>query len=433
MIDRRELLKQGAVLGGGAAFAGPVTSAFAMGRSTMFSWRVQPAESAGMSRAGLEAARLAIAKNIEAKAIAGAVTAVARHDKLVMFDAQGWADIDARVPMRTDSLFRMMSSSKVVTAVAVLMMIERGKLSLADPVSKFIPSFRNQKVAIAPRGSTDPAKVTFVRAAHDITIRDLLTHTSGLMSADQDFPAIAKLRKDVQHKPGDRLKDVIPRLGALPLDFQPGSKWRYSPLAGMDTLLYLVELVSGVPADKFLLERIFQPLDMRNTFFSVPEAQRSRLVKIYAVKDGKFETHPWLFPERNVTYFSGAGGLISCAHDMLNFELMLLHGGTFNGRRLLKPETVRLMSRNHVGSLFSDWIPPITSGHGFGLGVRIVEDAKYGGGRSVGAFGWGGAYGTETWADPALDMACVMLVQMDPGPTAVAKDFATALHQAIVT
>lgn len=171
---------------------------------------------------------------------------------------------------------------------------------------------------------------------------------------------------------------------------------------------------------------------MKSTYFNVPASEVGRLVKIYAAKDGTFEPRPWLFGEGPFKYFSGAGGLTSCAHDMLNFEVMLLNSGSFNGRRLLKPATVALMSQNHVGSLFADWIPFVTRGNGFGLGVSIVEDESRGAGRAVGAFGWGGAYGTETWADPKLDIAAVMLIQMDPAPPSPKSDFTKAIRKAIV-
>lgn len=424
MLERRELLKIGAALGGCAALPHSIASALAASRVPAFSWKLQPAEAAGMTREGLAGARAAIQKNIDAKVIAGAVTAVARHNKLVLFEAQGWSDVEARKPMRTDSLFRMMSSTKVVTAVAVMMMVEEGKFALEDPVSKFIPSFHNQRVM---QGNTT------VPANRDITIKDLLTHTSGLSGGEQGVAAgAASLSNKADRGPGATLASVVPQLGSNALDFQPGTKFRYSPLDGMDTLLYLVELRSGMPAEHFVKKRILQPLEMRSTYFHVPPSQADRIVKLYESKGGQFRTRPGILDNMPETYTSGAGGLISCAHDMLNFELMLLNGGTFNGRRLLKPETVALMATNHVGTLFSDWIPFMTGGNGFGLSVRILEDEKKGGGRSVGAFGWGGAYGTETWADPKLDMACVMLIQMDPAAPNVKIDFTEALRRSIV-
>lgn len=424
MFERREFLKMGAVMGGCAALPHSMTSAWAARRSPAFSWKLQPARAAGMTQEGLTAARAAIQKNIDSKTISGAVTAVARHNKLVLFEAQGWADAEARKPMRTDSLFRMMSSTKVVTAVAVMMMVEEGKLALEDPVSRFIPSFHNQQVLVGG---------TAVPAIRDITVKDLLTHTSGLSSGQQGVATgAASLQNKVERGPDATLASVVPQLGRNVLDFQPGTKFSYSPLDGMDTLLYLVELRSGMLAERFVQERILQPLEMRSTYFHVPASQMDRVVQLHESKDGQLRTRPALLDNVPKHYTSGAGGLISCAHDMLNFELMLLNRGTFNGRRLLKPETVALMSTNQVGTLFSDWIPFITGGNGFGLGVRILEDEKKGGGRSVGAFGWGGAYGTETWADPKLDMACVMLIQMEPVAPNVKSDFAEALRRAVV-
>lgn len=429
-MNRRDILKNGALLGGAALVPWAPNPALAVSSRSRFSWTVQPPAAAGMSEAGIAGVRAAIRRSIDAKLISGAVTAVARHGKLMVYDAQGYADIDARTPMRTDSLFRMMSSTKVITAVATLMMVEEGRMSLDDPVSRFIPTFRNQRVAIRPAGAKDESRTTYVPASRDITVRDLLTHTSGLSSTREGIvPELNTLREQTRRT---SLAAAVPGFGRNLLDFQPGTKWQYSPLDGMDTLLRLVELTSKTPADRFLKERIFAPLGMRSSFFHVPESQRKRLVRIYKPVNGSLVPQTWLFENQPSTYISGAGGLISDAHDMLNFELMLLQGGSFDGRRLLKPETVALMSRNHVGSLFADWIPPITGGFGFGLGVRIVEDEKRGSGRAVGAFGWGGAYGTETWADPQLDMACVMLIQVDSAASSVKDDFARALRQAIV-
>lgn len=429
-MNRREILKTGAMLGVGATMPLALGRAIAAPHRTRFDWKVQPPALGGMNQAGIAGVRAAIARSIDSKLISGAVTAVARHGKLMMYDAQGYADIDARRPMRTDSLFRMMSSTKVVTSVAVLMMVDEGRIALDDPVSRFIPSFRGQRVAIRPAGAKDESGTTYVPANRDITVKDLLTHTSGLSSTREGIvPELNTLRDQARRT---SLAEAVPGFGRNVLDFQPGTRWQYSPLDGMDTLLRLVELTSRTPADRFLRERIFEPLGMRSSFFHVPDDQRSRLVRIYKPIDGALVPQTWLFENQPRTYVSGAGGLVSDAHDMLNFELMLLQRGTFDGRRLLKPETVALMSRNHVGSLFADWIPPITGGFGFGLGVRIVEDETRGNGRAAGAFGWGGAYGTETWADPKLDMACVMLIQVDSAASSIKDDFTRALRKAIV-
>ncbi len=432
LLARREFLKLGAVLTV-CASASPALRADS--RKDRFDWRLHAPEEVGMSRAGLEDIRAAIQKNIDNKVIPGAVTAVARHNKLVWYEAQGVSAVETNMPLRKDAIYRMMSSTKPITALAVLMMMEAGKLSLDDKVNRFIPTFKNMKVAVAPPGAKDASQVKLVPAERDITIKDLLTHTSGLSSAgDLANPnSPGSLVNKIERKPDDTLADYIPRLGAAALDFQPGAKWRYSPVDGFDVLLRIVEITSGQAAEQFMRERIFEPLDMRDTHFNLPPEKKPRVVNLYGRKDGNWQVEKPLFGEGPSKYISGAGGLFSTVHDFMQYEVMLLNRGTLNGRRLLKPETVALMSRNHVGRLFAEWIPAITAGHGFGLGVRVVEDRDKGAGRGVGAFGWGGAYGTESWADPELDVAAALFIQVNPAPANVRLDFQQAIRQAIVS
>jgi CubicO group peptidase (beta-lactamase class C family) len=289
------------------------------------------------------------------------------------------------------------------------------------------------KVAVAPSGAKDAAEVQLVPANRDVTIKDLLTHTSGLSSSGEGLSphGPASLVNKIERKPDDTLADYIPRLGSAALDFQPGSKWRYSPLDGFDVLLRIVEVASGMPADAFLRERLFEPLNMRDTYFNVPPEKQERILNLYARKDGAWTVQPALFGPGPNRYICGAGGLFSTVHDFMQFEAMLLNKGSLNGHRILKDETVALMSRNHVGSMFSEWIPPITAGFGFGLSVSVLEDPAKGFGRGVGAFGWGGAYGTESWADPELDVAAALFIQQ-PVST-VKQDFQQALRKSIVT
>ncbi|MGQ0637014.1 MAG: serine hydrolase domain-containing protein [Planctomycetaceae bacterium] len=426
-ISRRRFLKTGAALALGAC-APPLLRA--QDHKDHFDWTLHKPEEVGMSQAGLEGIRAAIQKNVDNKVIAGAVTAVARHNKLVWYEAQGLRDVSSNVAQRKDDIFRMASSTKTVTAVAVLVMMDEGKISLDDPVSRFIPEFNGQKVAVAK----DASGVDLVVANREITIRDLLTHTSGLgSSGDSPAPAAGSRANTIVRQPNDTLGDFIPRLGSAALAFQPGTKWRYSPLDGFDTLLRIVEITSGQTGDVFLKERIFEPLEMRDTAFNLTDKNQDRLTGLYSSQNGQFKVEKHLLGEGPYKYFSGAGGLFSTAHDFMQFEAMLLNQGTLNGRRILKAETVQLMVRNHVGNLFAEWIPAVTAGHGFGLGVRIVEDRASGGGRGVGAFGWGGAYGTESWVDPESDVAAVLFIQMRPGPANVRPDFQQALRNAIVT
>jgi CubicO group peptidase (beta-lactamase class C family) len=427
VLTRRELLAAGVLIG--AAGCLPLRRE---AHTSTFDWTSTQPEAAGMSRAGLEAVRAAIQKHIDANEITGAVTAVARHGKLAWYESQGVRDIATGAPMRKDDLFRMMSSTKPITATAVLMMMEEGKLSLEDEVSRFIPTFKGQKVAVAPPGAKDASEVKLVPAERGITIKDLLTHTSGLSSAGEGTaPAAGSLVNKMERKPDDTLADYIPQLGAAALDFQPGTRWRYSPVDGFDTLLRIVEITSGQPGDVFLRERLFEPLDMHDTYFNVPPEKQARVVPLYERKDGRWQPKAHILDGGSHKYLYGAGGLFSTAHDFMQWELMLLNAGALNGKRVLKPETVALMSRNHVGSMFAEWIPAWTAGNGFGLGVRVLEDASKGSGRSVGAFGWGGAYGTESWADPQLELAAAIFIQQ-PVPT-VLPDFQQAVRAAVVS
>lgn len=439
---RRSFMRAG--LGFAAAgLAGCATRAPA---AAAFDWRLYPPQAAGMKPDADAAFRQAVQRHIDNHDHSGVVSAVARDNKLVWYEAQGVRNVETNAPMQRDDIFRMMSSTKNITATAVLMMMEAGKLSIDDPVSRYIPSFAHQRVAIGPPGwqqaIADPAKradlaaqVRFEPAARDITIKDLLTHTSGLSSTYGLGPGPGSLvNADLHFNPAaDTLSSRIPQLGSFALDFQPGSRWGYSPLDGMDTLLHIVELVANQDAESFLRARIFEPLDMVDTYFNVPAAKRGRLLQLYERKDDAWRPATPLFgqdPATRISYISGAGGLMSTVHDFLQFELMRLNGGALNGRRILRSETVALMSTNQVGAMFEQWAPPLTDGMGFGLGVRVVVDpTRAHDSRGRGAFGWGGAYGTESWADPALGVAACYFVQQ-PGNLAV-RDFEHAIAASI--
>jgi CubicO group peptidase (beta-lactamase class C family) len=434
------------VLIGGAGLAtlaiGGCANAGSTGES--FDWTLRSPADTGIRPDGSELIRNALQTSMDAHEGPGAVAAVARGDKLAFFEAAGLRVVETAEPMRKDDLFRMMSSTKPVTAVAVLMMQDAGKLSIDDPVSKFIPSFRNPRVAtLSPellplladssKHADLKAKIRFVAADREFTIKDLLTHTSGLSSGLGLLPGPASLAGGVPLQlTADTLATRVPRFGELALDFQPGSRFSYSPGDGFDTLLHIVELTSGLPADVFLRERLFNPLEMVDTGFVIPLETQPRLVPLYSRKSGVWQpATPLTNGDASVTYFSGAGGLISSVHDFLHFEKMLLQRGVFRGRRILKPETVDQMSTNQVGSLFAEWIPPFTKGLGFGLGVRIVIEPGAASARTVGSFGWGGAYGTESWVDPARELAVVNFMQCADGRGADnAEYFAKALMQA---
>ncbi len=391
---------------------------------------------------GLSTERLArigqmMKRHIEAGHIQGGVTAVARRGRVAHFEAHGLIDIESKLPMTTDAIFRMASSSKPVTGVAILMLVEEGKVRISDPVSNFIPEFKEMKVAVlkgatASEGTGAIAQPSgtpeydTVPANREITIRDLLTHTSGLLSGG---PGSAAARQNPRTA-DTTLADYIPRLGAVPLDFQPGSAWRYSPGAGIDTLGRIVEIASGQSFDQFLKVRIFEPLGMRDTTFALGDDQHSRLVTLYRATPNGLEKSPLQAGFSSRKYFSGAGGLMSTAEDYLRFEQMLLNGGKLNGNCLLSPRTVSLMATNHVGDLFSG-LTTGQQGMGFGFTVAVVLDAaKAQTRRSNGAFGWGGAFGTISWTDPNEQMCAVLMLQQRDQQ--VQRDFENAVMQAIV-
>ena len=395
-------------------------------------------EDAGFSSERLQRVHEAIMRRVDAGDISGAVTLVARRGHLIHFEAHGLMDIESKKPMTKDALFRLASSSKPITAAAILILMEEGKLKLTDPVSKYIPEFRNSKVAVeavrtaAPMSDQGPGsgdKYYTVPASRDIAIIDLLTHTSGLASGGITGPDVQKLLQ--ARTPTETLADFIPRLGTLALDFQPGTEWRYSGLAGFDTLGRIVEIVSGSPFDQFLRQRLFEPLGMDNTWFNVPEKEQARVVTIYnRTADGlRKPTAPLRIG--SPVYFSGAGGLTSTASDYLQFAQMLCNGGQLNGKRILSPWTVDLMTSNNVGDLFEGQIGRPPKGVGFGLGGEVVVSAVDARMRKPnGSYGWDGAFGTYWWVNRKEQMAVVLFVQT-PGRS-LQYDFDNAVSQAVI-
>jgi CubicO group peptidase (beta-lactamase class C family) len=421
LIARRDFLRLGAVSLAGMAlpplFAQPQKRA-------RFDWKLYQPEEVGMSAAGLAGIRAALQKQITDNNLFGAVVAVARHNKLVCYEAFGVSDVEANTPMQKDSIFRMMSATKPVTAVAILMMIEAGKLNLDDKVSRFIPSFANPKVAVAPQGwqkvYADPsqreqiaAQIKLVPAEREITIKDLLTHTAGFSTLGPS--SLLGPVTPPPPPPGETLVARAARLGAMPLDFQPGDHFAYSPLDGFDVLLAIVQITSGRPADQFVQERILHPLDMHDTYYSLPTDKESRVVKVYERKADAWAPVTPYFGFGPAMYISGAGGLFSTARDFMQFQEMRLNQGELNGKRLLKADSIALMRTNQIGELYIHAVPQfpaMTAGQGFGLGVAVTLDTKAAdSGRGAGSSGWPGAYGTDSWADPELDLTAAIFMQ----------------------
>lgn len=394
-------------------------------------------EDLGFSSERLQRIHEAVMRRVAAKELSGAVTLVARRGRVIHHEAHGLMDLEANRPMTKDALFRLASTTKPVAAAAVLILMEEGKLSLTDPVSRFIPEFKNPRVLIAnvPQGAQPSVAATLtdrsytIPADREITILDLLTHTSGLASggpANKEFQEAMKSRK-----PTDTLADFIPRLGSLPLDFQPGTQWRYSGLAGFDTLGRIVEIVSGMTFDQFLRARLFEPLGMNDTHFNVPEKDAARMAAVYRRTPNGLEkpTTPLVIGTR--VYFSGAGGLTSTVEDFYRFAQMLCNGGQLNGKRILSPWTVNLMLSNQVGDLFLGQIGRPAKGVGFGLGGEVVTNAVEARLRKPdGSFGWDGAFGTYWWVNPKEQMVAILFVQT-PG-RAPHHDFDNAVSQAAI-
>ena len=392
-------------------------------------------ESVGMSSERLQRINQMIQRYIDGGEITGAITMVSRRGKVAHFDAQGLMDLEKKTPMRKDAMFRIASMSKPITAVAILMLMEEGRLRLTDPVSRFIPEFKDTKVAIEtapyrPAANGQPARDAAyytMPAERAITIRDLLTHTSGLESGTLGNRIGARMSP---RNTSFTLEKYVPTLGQVPLDFQPGSRWSYSLLAGMETLGRIVEVASGLTFDQFLRQRLFDPLEMTDTTFVPTDVQLGRAVTLYDGRDGRLvriETPGWLSTKK---LFSGGGGLWSTAEDYMRFGQMLANGGVLNGKRILGPRTVDLMAANHVGELYSGTGGSV-KGLGFGLGVDVVLDNAASGRRvSNGTFAWGGAFGTYFWVDRKEALVGVLMVQ-EP-VNSLRTDFQSAVMQAII-
>jgi CubicO group peptidase (beta-lactamase class C family) len=399
-------------------------------------------EDVGLSAERLKRVADLVQRHIAAGSFSGAVTLVARNGRIAYHEAQGLMDLEAKKPMGKDSIFRIMSMTKPVIGVAILMMMEEGKVRVQDPISKFIPEWRNMTVAMplaaadgragtgaqpagggrGGRGAQEAPRYYTVPVERDVTIRDLLTHTGGLVSG----PMSSYANRSVAAGPKETLADYIPRLGKVPLEFQPGSRWAYSATAAFDTLSRVIEITSGMPIDRFVRTRILDPLQMKDTTY-IPPTGNPRLAKLYShTADGLKQAQDPAF--MNGVYFSGGGGLFSTAEDYAQFAMMLANGGELNGHRLLSPRLVELM-----GSVFApDTLPGRPRGESYGLSVRVVTDPVA---RNTflteGSFGWSGAFGTHFWVDRKEHLIAVAMTQT--ANQEFRSDFENMVMQAVVS
>ncbi|MES2603376.1 MAG: serine hydrolase domain-containing protein [Pseudomonadota bacterium] len=379
-------------------------------------------ESVGLSSERLQRINEMVEENIDAGRISGAVTLVARHGKIAHLQAQGVMDIETGKPMETDTIFRLASMSKPVAALAIMMLLEEGKVALNDPVSTYLPGFEQQQVVVRTGEGNDDFYL--IPAEREITIKDLLTHTSGLMSGPVGTRA-GNAAFTARHQTGLAWVDD---LGQTPLEFQPGTRWAYSAVAGFDVLSRIVEKVSGVSFEDFLQQRVFTPLKMDDIFFWPNDDQRQRLVGSYVLNEaGALTARPNPDSMSGEVFFSGAGGLMATAEAYAQFAMMLAQGGELNGVRLLGTRTTELMR----SAFISDALPGRSPGEGYGLGVRVVTDpVKAGSLLSPGTYGWSGFYGTYVFMDPQEELVGVMLIQSPITP--MRQRFDTAVMQAVI-
>ena len=372
-------------------------------------------EQVGLSAEKLQEARAAMQKLVDDKRIAGGVFAVARRGKVVQFETCGMMDIESGKPMRRDTIFRFYSMSKPITSVAAMILYEQGKIELDDPVSKYIPEFKELKVAADP----DAEEITEVPARREMSVRDLMRHTSGLTYGVFGNTAVDKLyRKTIQLSgQGDNLEEMAKKLASVPLLYQPGTKWHYG--FSTDVLGRVVEVASCQSLDKFFAERIFEPLGMVDTAFYVPSEKIDRFATNYG-PNPQGGLQPIDIPKTSrytemPTLFSGGGGLVSTASDYMRFCLMLLNKGEFGGKRLLKAETVEMMTKNQLPEQAYTIGNGDRAGVGFGLGFSVRVESSNGDSSSrLGEYGWGGMASTHFWISPNDEIAVVALTQHIP-------------------
>ena len=373
---------------------------------------IQP-EAVGMSSERLRRVDTLMARLQAEGKLAGAVTVVARRGQLVQHKAYGFADLETRRAMQSDDIFQIQSMSKPIASVAVLMLLEEGRLLLSDPVAKFLPEFRDMKVALAKADAPDG--FVLVPMQRGITVHDLLTHRAGfpgLPSANTPAEAQRRLALQALHAKGEfTLEQLVQTLASTPLDSQPGSVFKYGPAS--EVLGRLIEVLSGQPLAEFLHERVFQPLGMTNTSFVVPAHKHGRVVTAYArsADKGLVKLAPDALSPR---LHSTGGNLFSTPTDYLRFCQMLLNGGELGGQRLLSRKTVELMTARHVESLPAAF----QAGQYFGLGVAVrTADGESGLIGSAGAYGWNGGYNTYFRIDPQEKLILLLFVQQAFLPT----------------
>jgi CubicO group peptidase (beta-lactamase class C family) len=377
----------------------------------------------GLSAGGLRRLRRVLQREIDQKRLPGAVAMIARQGKLGFLEAFGVQDPASAAPMQIDSIFRIYSMTKPIVSVAIMMLVEEGRLFLADPLAKYVPAFADPKVAV----ERSDGSVDLVPAERPITIQDLLRHTSGLTYEFVGTATVQRMYFDKNLPSTDQTNaDQVERLASLPLFSQPGKQWDYS--RSTDVLGRIVEIVSGETLGEFLRKRIFAPLAMNDTGFHVPAEKQSRIAEPFAKDPDTGEAVRLLDIRRPARFESGGGGLVSTLPDYARFLDMLAAGGIREGQRLLARKTIDLMRSDHLGPHVRRGSELLQPGHGFGLGFAVrTEPGMSVMPGSVGLYFWGGIAGTTFWIDPAEELYAMMLVQA-PGQ----RDYYRALFRTLV-
>jgi CubicO group peptidase (beta-lactamase class C family) len=392
-------------------------------------------EAVGFSSKRLERIDHKVMTAIEQDQLAGAISLIVKNGRAVHFKPYGMMDRENNTPMPKDAIFRIASMSKAVTSVGVMLLYEEGHFLLNDPVHKFIPAFRNPQVAVPPADDApDRVQYATVDAKREITIRHLLTHTAGLTYgsglAEQAYRE-ADLQGWYFADKDETIGQCIERLATLPLHGHPGEAWQYG--YSTDVLGYFIEKVSGLPLDRFFSERIFKPLNMKDSYFFLPREKAERLAPVYGFDDqgnlNLMESNTdtdYLHGPRKC--FSGGAGLLSTATDYARFLQMLLNGGELEGIRLLSPHTVKLMHVNHVEDKYQ------SGDRGFGLGFWVLQDlGRYGEVGSLDSYGWGSAYYPLYWVDPRENMIALFMTQLMPAKgQSLKREYQNMVYHAMI-
>ena len=407
--------------------------------------RAKP-EEVGMSSERLARIRPAMQRYLDQQLIPGAVTLVARHGRVVHLDTIGLRDVESGNPMTADTIFRIASMTKPITSVALMMLFEEGHFLLSDPVSKWIPEFADPRVAepVPPDEFSGLLPYRLVTADRPITIRHLLTHTTGLSATPRGMTQEEFMKVQQRQRPDETIGDFVKRYAKVPLNRHPGEAWNYSRATCV--VGHLVEIMSGMPLDEYFRERIFKPLNMPDTCFYLPVEKLDRFAACYTPgEDLRIQLTDAPTPESRFvkephTYFMGSGGLVSTIADYYRFDQMMLNGGELDGARILGRKTVEFMTKIHTGDL-PIWLPGPWAGFGLGFAVaRNIDNintlkAEHSGPTpwSVGTYTWGGAFCTYPFVDPVENLIGIVMTQVGPyRHLNIRQEFTGLAYQAIV-